>query len=535
MYKSVLVAPSLLAVLVIAVFMGSSLSVTTLAQGRAQAKSVAENAQPQTVFTNPAPITINDAVADGVPNPATPYPSIITVSGIMGSIPVAPGSIKVTLNGFSHTFPDDVAIVLVGPTGAALLLQSGAGDNPNMVGVTYTLSDTGAAALPNLTAWTAGTYKPTAYYTGDDFPAPGPGTAYAHPGPADANSATFSSVFGGTNPNGDWKLYVTDVVTGDFGNISGGWSLEIIPHTPVNDAPVDINGDGKTDFVTLRNISGGTSGELTWFTLFNGGPPSNNVVWGIATDTPIPADFDGDQKDDYAIWRPGTVGKFYIVRSATNTLFVDDFGQTGDDATVVGDYDGDGFDEMAVYRSGATAGANSFWFYRSETSLQGFVSVQWGLNGDFPAPGDYDGDGRYDFVVQRPDSNGVNGRFFVRMAAGLQYSELFGLMDDVVVPGDYDDDGKTDLAVVRIDGANLRWDFEPSGTAGSTVVTDVWGVAATDYITQGDYDGDGRTDYSVWRPGTPGTFYQMTVGTRAITTRTWGEINDFPAANYNEH
>jgi alkyl hydroperoxide reductase subunit AhpF len=58
-------------------------------------------------FTNSTPIQIFDeSVAD-------PYPSTITVSGISSPI----DSISITLNGFSHTFPDDVAIMLVGPTG----------------------------------------------------------------------------------------------------------------------------------------------------------------------------------------------------------------------------------------------------------------------------------------------------------------------------------------------------------------------------------------------------------------------------------
>src|SRR5437870_4780263 len=74
----------------------------------------AQSVAPQTVFTNSSPITINDA------STATPYPSTITASGLGTSIPATAGSVKVTLNGFSHTFPDDVGIVLVGPTGAAI-------------------------------------------------------------------------------------------------------------------------------------------------------------------------------------------------------------------------------------------------------------------------------------------------------------------------------------------------------------------------------------------------------------------------------
>ena len=462
------------------------------------------------------------------------YPSTITVSGIQGTIPSTPGSVKVTINNFSHTWPDDVAIALVGPTGAALTIQDGAGAGTAMTNVTYTLSDRGAAHLPDSTAWAAGTYKPTSYYESFAFPAPGP-AASGHPGPSNGGTATFSTVFGGTNPNGDWKLFVIDVADGDTGSISGGWSLEITPFAvPANDAPVDINGDGKTDYVTIRNTGGGANGQATWYTSFADGFPTNPTDWGIASDQFVPADFDGDGKDDFAVFRPSS-GVFYIVRSGTSTMFTEQFGQNGDDASVVGDYTGDNIDDLAVYRDGATPSDVSRWYYRSIGSPPGFQTIPWGQGGDFPAPGDYDGDGKYDFVVQREDSNGVNGRFWVRLATGTQYSLWFGLRDDSVVPGDYDGDGKTDVAVARFDNGQIRWEFEPSGTAGHSVISDTWGVAATDWIAQGDYDGDGQTDYGIYRPGSPGTFYVMTPIDRRIWTRIWGEASDFPAANYNVH
>lgn len=505
----------------------SSFPTTTLAQEKRHDGSPAEN-RPDAVFTNPAPITILDQSI------ANPYPSTITVSGFTGNIPSTPGSVKVTLNGFSHNFPDDVAMVLVGPTGAALLLQDGAGDDPNMANVTYTLSDTGATRLPDTTAWAAGTYKPTSYYAaGTAFPAPGPGTAHAHPGPASGGTATFSSVFGGTNPNGDWKLFVGDFAEFDAGNISGGWTLEILPPValPSNDAKLDMDADGKTDYVVVRNVGGGASGQARWFTFFhNGGILATD--WGIASDQFFSDDYDGDFKDDFAVFRPGAQGVFYIIRSATNTIYVDGFGQTGDDATVVGDYTGDGLADLAVYRSGAAAGEQSVWYYRSLGS-QGFTGVPWGINGDFPVPGDYDGDGRHDFVVQR--AQGAQGLFWKRLATGATSNEIFGQSTDTTVPGDYDDDGKTDIAVIRDEGGTLVWEFEPSGTAGTTVVRDSWGVAATDIAVPGDYDGDGDTEYAVWRPGSPSVFYIMTVGTRVITSVNWGEANDIPVANFDSH
>lgn len=324
---------------------------------------------------------------------------------------------------------------------------------------------------------------------------------------------------GGTG-NGPYTVTMQDVTIG------GG------PVLPENDAPMDLNADGKTDFVTLRNVGGGTSGQVRWYPFLQDYGPVTPRDWGIATDQFFAADYDLDGRDDYAVYRPGAQGTFYIVRSQSNTISVESFGGPSDDATIVGDYTGDGRADLALYRGGATPADPSFWYYRSVGGDGGFTTVPWGQGGDTPAPGDYDGDGKFDFVVQRDDANGVNGRFWKRMNSGAQSSEMFGLKTDTVVPGDYDDDGKTDLAVIRDDAGFMRWDFEPSGTAGSTVVSDTWGVTATDWITAGDYDGDGRTDYAVWRPGSPGRFWIMTVSDRVIFWRDWGEATDAPALYY---
>jgi hypothetical protein len=167
-------------------------------------------------FSNTAPIAIPDF---GI---ATPYPSDITVAGLPGG-PIA-GTAEVTINGLTHTFTGHVGIVLVGPGGAALLVQDGAGDG-TVANLTYTLSDTGTTQLPATGIWGSGIYKPTSYYTDHSFPPPGPGTAYGNPGPAGGNSATFASIFGGTNINGVWSLYVVDFASGNSGMIAGGWSL----------------------------------------------------------------------------------------------------------------------------------------------------------------------------------------------------------------------------------------------------------------------------------------------------------------------
>ncbi len=301
---------------------------------------------------------------------------------------------------------------------------------------------------------------------------------------------------------------------------------------------IDFDGNGRSDFSVVRNTGGGPSGQITWFNALNGPGTTTAAAWGIASDFFVPVDYDGDNKTDIAIWRPGapTVAAFYILQSATNTVRVEAFGQTGDDPSVVDDYNADGKADLAVYRSGAASGDPSFWYYR--TTAGGPVTyIQWGQNGDFVAPGDYDGDNRADFVIQR-NNGGSQARFWMWQTTAGETSVVFGTPTDVVVPGDYDGDGKTDLAVVRGSAGQIVWFVRPSSTgtiSASPFAT--FGPSATGFTAQGDYDGDGKTDVGVWIPSAnPGesTFWYQGSTSGAIGVP-FGQNGDYPVANYNRH
>lgn len=304
---------------------------------------------------------------------------------------------------------------------------------------------------------------------------------------------------------------------------------------------VDFNGDGKTDFAVVRNTGGGAGGQVTWFMNLNGTGVTNASEWGLASDFFVPVDYDGDSKTDIAVWRPAaaTVAAFYILQSGTNTARVEAFGQTGDDPTVVGDYDGDGKADLAVYRAGLTSADTSTWFYRgSLNNPSGNVTYAlWGVGGDFPAPGDYDGDSRNDLVIQRNDGGG-QARFWMQQSTDGFTTVLFGTSTDIIVPGDYDGDGKTDIAVARGVSGAWNWFVRPSSTGTVSAAPDaVFGSTATDFLTQGDYDGDGKTDFGVWRSSaTPGAsgfwFLGSTSGTLSVP---FGAQGDYPVANFNVH
>ncbi len=150
----------------------------------------------------------------GTGAPANPYPATLNVSGL----PTTIASLTATLTGINHTFPDDIDVILVSPAGQKVLLMSDAGGTLDLVNVNLTFDDAAAASLPDTAQIVSGSYKPSNFGTGaDSFPAPAPAAPYA---------GTMST-FNGSDPNGIWSLYVVDDLSGDSGNIAGGFSLTI--------------------------------------------------------------------------------------------------------------------------------------------------------------------------------------------------------------------------------------------------------------------------------------------------------------------
>jgi uncharacterized repeat protein (TIGR01451 family) len=174
-------------------------------------------------FTLPTVSKLANAAAITIPDRGTgsPYPSTIAVSGLTnGQL----AQVRVTLSGLTHSFPHDVNVLLVSPSGASTLLMSHTGGGNALTNATLTFDDGATASLPNNTPITSGTFKPSGYETEVVFPRPAPSGGYGK---------TLSAL-NARDPNGTWSLYVLDDATGDQGVIAGGWSLEITTATTVN-------------------------------------------------------------------------------------------------------------------------------------------------------------------------------------------------------------------------------------------------------------------------------------------------------------
>lgn len=195
-------------------------------------------------------ISGTNAVAITIPasGTASSYPSTINVSGLEGVVT----GVQVSLTGFSHTAPDDVDLLLVSPSGAKVVLMSDVGGTNAASNLNLFFTDAGIA-MPDSGALSSTSYKPTDFEAGD---------AYPGPAPAGAPTGAKLSALNGTNPNGNWQLFLVDDNGGNSGSLSGGWSV-FVQTSP--DAIVINDGTTATPYSSDKRVvaMGGTVTNVT--------------------------------------------------------------------------------------------------------------------------------------------------------------------------------------------------------------------------------------------------------------------------------
>lgn len=283
--------------------------------------------------------------------------------------------------------------------------------------------------------------------------------------------------------------------------------------------PYDDDFDDRADFIVYR------TSDTKFYTLRSSFDPyfqTRERNWGSPGDRPFL--FNSTQfvsgssyaELDYGIFRPAS-GDWWIRAGwetfpATQISTVFHWGLSGD-LPMPGDYDGDCHDDFAVWRP-----QDGNWFVApsSGTSANPII-FHWGLNGDHPVSGDFDGDGKNDFAIFR--ENGSLGEWWIRNSRDDSVTVTqYGLSTDQPVPADYDGDGKTDLAVFRLDGT---WFYKQSRNGVDIIVH--WGLG-TDTPVPADYDGDGLDDIAVYRNG-EWWLHQSDEGDKVVY---WGVANDIP-------
>ena len=138
---------------------------------------------------------------------------------------------------------------------------------------------------------------------------------------------------------------------------------------------------------------------------------------------------------------------------------------------------------------------NGYLFLKN-LNLTGFadLALNYGLSGDYPVVGDWDGDGDATIGVYR------QGSFFLRNSNTIGFAEIvfpFGALGDQPIAGDWDNNGTDTIGVFR--PSTAQFFLRNSNSAGAEDVSFVLGNPG-DVAIAGDWNGDGTDTTGVFRP-----------------------------------
>jgi hypothetical protein len=167
------------------------------------------------------------------------------------------------------------------------------------------------------------------------------------------------------------------------------------------------------------------------------------------------------------------------------------------DTPLVGDWDGDGKDELGIHRGNT--------FYLDVDGTGGWTpgvdrAFQWGLAGDTPLVGDWDGDGKDELGIHRGNTFYLDVDDSGRWTPGVDRVIRWGLTGDTPLVGDWDGDAKDEVGIHR--GNTFYLDVDDSGrwTPGVDRAFQ-WGLAG-DTPLVGDWDGDAKDELGIHRGNT---------------------------------
>ncbi|MDP1922902.1 MAG: FG-GAP-like repeat-containing protein [Myxococcales bacterium] len=355
----------------------------------------------------------------------------------------------------------------------------------------------------------------------------------------------------------------------------------------------DFDGDGKTDLllqgVIEPQLGGVSTDTLLWrssaqaWTNVTAGDTSELRLWNFRQSVAIAADFDDDGKSDVLLLSVDTSTVPRLMRSNGDGTFTARFihgpGMGADEwalsyaslagayrrTPIPGDFDGDGLLDVLLQPNRETEQAR-MWFGTGRVVLLGNESSiaspeLWASNRTLPTPGDFNGDGVTDLLMQGLDSNqahrvlffdrtgtysewtsmptlaggaewttrrrravtldangdGLTDIFLKPVTAGedgilvLSRGRTFSLRSEryadgedpfQAFPGDFDGDGRSDLLMFDPARGISFIGWSSTGAALEPTVPRGNSGPPTQQAAVGDFDGDGRSDLLFTTPST---------------------------------
>jgi FG-GAP-like repeat len=352
-----------------------------------------------TVFPiNLATLTIVDNVTVSESIDLNPF-------GIWGRIT----DLRVFIQDVSHTFPDDLDFLLLGPGGANLEFWSDAGGSTDITNFDFAFADSFSPLfLPDSTQISPSTIT----YAATDYGSPtedssnwGLSSSIIINHPTPTGTATFASAFGGLFTGGTWSLYVRDDVAGDVGSLHE-WSMQITYNVIVKpedfSGPIGANNNFYTSDILWQNDSGQAAIWLMNGTSLTGSGlvgPNPGPSWHVIDS----GDFDSDGRSDI-LWQDDSgQAAIWLMNgtSLTGGALVGPNPGPSWHVKASGDFN---FDSKADILWQNDSGQAAIWLMDGTSLTSGaLVGPNPGPSWQVQGTGDYNGDGRSDILWQSND------------------------------------------------------------------------------------------------------------------------------------
>ena len=305
------------------------------------------------------------------------------------------------------------------------------------------------------------------------------------------NNLIFSAV---TNANGNYTVIAP---------VPGDYRVRVVPFSGSSFSPKNQGADDTKDSDINASILSADYGFSDIFTIANNVISTTIYDAGLSivgptptptrTPTPVPGNTSTPSptlgKITTGVFRPSN-GLLYLKNQNTSG-FADiaiNYGLAGD-YPVAGDWDGSGTDTIGIYRNGS--------FYLRNSNTLGFADlvIAFGLPGDQPVVGDWNGDGIDTIGIYRPST----GQFQLRNLNTSGPADMIfylGNVGDVGIAGDWNGDGSDTTGVFRPSNGVIF--LKNANTTGFADVALNYGLAG-DLPVTGDWNNDGIDTIGVYR------------------------------------
>lgn len=344
---------------------------------------------------------------------------------------------------------------------------------------------------------------------------------------ADGTALFYCSFLGGDNDNtaedGEEGLGIT-IDTGGNAYVTGRTtSGTTFPVGPL--VPAFTGSNAGSAFIAKigATVSSTTPAKLLYSTTFGGrtaraeaialDPKGNVYITGTsAGDLPTTpgvfqpkpqgeldgfvAKFSATLNDTIGVFRPSS--NVFLLRNSNSTGPENiniAFGVAGD-LPVAGDWDGNGIDDVGFFRP-----STKEWQLRLQNGTTIITLVAFGLNGDLPIVGDWNGDGIDTIGIFRPSTNEwilTNGPNTNNTSPPEDIHIVFGQNGDLPIAGDWNGDGSDTPGLFR--PSNTQFLLSNGFLSTIDITPFTFGALGSKPVT-GDWDGDGVTTIGVFNPG----------------------------------